>query len=84
MEHPAGDELLDVTLDLEEERDVARPVERNLQEGLPMSLTGPTMATRAGGTVSLEPSLLFGRKAQVSGWKGVEKRWVAPCAGSTV
>jgi hypothetical protein len=67
MEHLAGDEPLDVALDLEEERDVARPVERNLQEGLPMSLNGPTAATLAGRTGPLERSPPLGRKAQLRG-----------------
>jgi len=71
MEHLAGDEPLDVALDLEEERDVARPVERNLQEGLPVSLNGPAAAMLAGRTRPLDPSPPLGRKAQVSGRKKV-------------
>jgi len=35
MEHAGGDEALDVSLELEEERNLARPIQRNLQEGLP-------------------------------------------------
>jgi hypothetical protein len=71
MEHLAGDEPLDVALDLEEERDVARPVERNLQGASRCRWNGPAAATLAGRTGPLEPSPPLGRKAQVAGRKKV-------------